>query len=84
MSHLSEREHLLLLKFIATFFVGKAALLRTNHAEHRARSFCLLLPLSMQRKNVKVQHATMAMCSGLRRDRQTTSPSRKEKEAKGL
>lgn len=75
MIHLSEREHLLHLKFIATFFVGNTALLRTNHFEHRARSFCLFLPLSMQRKDVKVWQPAMAMRSGLRRGRETVSHS---------
>lgn len=70
------------LKFIATFFMGNAALLRTNHSEHRARSFCLFLPLPMQKVAVKSWHPTLATCSGLRRVRQTTSPSERRKRPK--
>lgn len=81
----SEREHLLHLKFIVTFFVRNTALLRTNHSEHHEGSFCLFFPLSMQRrKNVKAWHLTTVMCRCLRRGRQTTSPFWKEKEAEDL
>lgn len=41
-------------------FVRKTYLLRANHFEHHATSFCLLLPLSMQRKDVEAWLCTVA------------------------
>lgn len=56
MIHLNEREHLLHLKFIATFFAGNTTLLRTNHPKQRVKPFCIFYP-SLYRGKMSSYHS---------------------------
>lgn len=52
---------------------------RTKHSEHHARSFYVFLPSSVERKDGKEWHPSMAMHRGLRKGRWKTLPSWREK-----
>lgn len=62
-------------KIYDKFFVRNTTLLRTKHSEHHAWSFYLFLPGSVERKDGKEWHPSMAMHRELRKGRWKIPPS---------